>query len=100
EIRPGSCRTGAYTSATGGDLPGDISWGATYNPTNVVLRASRPSATVDDVSVTEGNAGTKQMTFTVTQSQTLLHASSVSARSADGTAGAARACGGGQRYTG
>jgi Ca2+-binding RTX toxin-like protein len=64
----------------------------------VVLRASRPSATVDDVSITEGNAGTKQMTFTVTQSDTLLTASSVSAQSADGSAVVAGPAVGGSDY--
>ncbi len=86
EIVTGSSRTGTFTSASGGDLAGDISWGATYGAANVVLRASRPSATIGDVSVTEGNTGTKQMTFTVTQTETLLTPSSVSAQTADGTA--------------
>ena len=64
----------------------------------MVLRASRPSATIDDVSVTEGNAGTKQMTFTVTQTESLLTASSVSAQTADGTALVAGPAVGGNDY--
>ena len=98
EILTGSSRTGSFTSGAGGDLPGDISWGATYNPTNVVLRASRPSATIEDVSVTEGNADTKLMTFTVTQTESLLTASSVSAQTADGTAVVAGPVVGGSDY--
>jgi Ca2+-binding RTX toxin-like protein len=98
EILTGSSRTGSFTSAAGGDLPGDISWGATYGATNVVLRASRPSATIDDVSVTEGNASTKQVTFTVTQTETLLTSSSVSAQTADGTALVAGPAVGGSDY--
>ncbi len=98
EIVTGSSRTGTFTSASGADLAGDISWGATYGATNVVLRASRPSATIGDVSITEGNTGTKQMTFTVSQDQTLLTSSSVSAQTADGTALVAGPAFGGNDY--
>ena len=58
-ITSGGARTGAFTGAVGADLAGDISWGADYLPNSVVLRVSRPTVAIDDVSVAEGNAGTK-----------------------------------------
>jgi Ca2+-binding RTX toxin-like protein len=91
-------RSGTFASATGGDLPGDISWAADYAPGSFSLRAARPALGVADAYVTEADTGTRQLTFTLTQSESLLAATSVSTATLDGSATAAGPTYGGNDY--
>ena len=78
-------RTGRFTSASGADLPGQISWGADYGANDVTLIAARPGIRIGDVSVQEGNGATN-LVFTLTLSRSILATASVSATTTDGTA--------------
>ena len=93
-----SARSGRFTSATGGDLAGDISWSAAYGAANVTLVAARPDLTISDPTVTEGDAGTKQLDFVVTQSVPLLTTSGVTGTTSDLTAKATGAAVGASDY--
>ena len=92
-------RTGTISSATGGDLPGDISWAAAYAPGSLTLKAARPKLSVADATKAEGNAGTAPLTFTVSQSQQLLAATTVTAQTENGTATSGGHAVGGGDYT-
>jgi hypothetical protein len=63
--------------------------GAQSAASNAIVPSSIPAFSVNDVSVTEGNLGTKLATFTVSRAGPVGAASSVKVKSADGTATAA-----------
>ena len=85
-LTTGGTRSGSFSAASGGNLPGDISWAADYAPTSFSVRAARPTLAAADASVTEGDSGTRQLTFTLTQSENLLAATSVAAATIEGSA--------------
>ncbi len=97
-LTSGGARTGAFSSATGADLPGDISWAADYTSSSFALRAARPSLSIADASVSEGDTGTKNLTFTLTQSERLLTAASTTVTTVDGSATAGGPAYGGSDY--
>ncbi len=97
-LTSGGARSGSFSAASGGNLPGDISWAADYAPGSFSVRAARPSLTVADASVTEGDTGTRQLTFTLTQSENLLAGTSVAAATLDGSATVAGPAFGGNDY--
>ena len=77
---------GAFSSATGADLPGDLSFQIKINPTDVTLRVVRPSISVADVTVAEGNSGTTTLTFKLTLSEASAATLSSDYATADGSA--------------
>ena len=64
-----SSTSGVFTAVTGADLPGALSYQVQVNATNVRLKVVRPILSVANVSVSEGNSGTKNLTFTLTLSE-------------------------------
>src|SRR6185503_1857607 len=63
--------------------------GTQNTATLTILDDDVPSASIDNVSLTEGNAGTKNFTFTITLSAAPVVPGSVTVNTADGTATAA-----------
>ena len=55
-----------FDSLLGTDIGNGLALTAQYNATDVTLIVSNLSISIDDVSVTEGDAGTVDATFTVT----------------------------------
>ena len=66
-----SSRSGTFSNVTGIDsLPAGKYWRVVYDATGVsLLVVADPVATINDVSVTEGNSGTTDATFTVALDQ-------------------------------
>jgi uncharacterized delta-60 repeat protein len=68
-------------------LSGSATFGTPTNATLTILNDDPvPTISVDDVTVTEGDAGTKQALFTVTRTGLIDRAVTFTARTADGTA--------------
>jgi uncharacterized repeat protein (TIGR01451 family) len=86
QIVTAASTSGQFAAVSGADLAGDLSYQVKVNPTNVTLRVVRPTITVADVSVSEGNTGTTNVTFTVQLSEASASTVSVPWQSADGTA--------------
>ncbi len=64
-----SARTGEFGSLLGTDLGNGLAYTAQYDATGVTLVVTGLSLSIDDVTVTEGDSGSVDATFTVTLSE-------------------------------
>ena len=81
-------RSGEFATVTGTELGGGLFLDVQYNPNDLTLVARQRTASIDDVTVTEGNTGTTTAAFTVSLSHPSREAVAVDHGTADGTANA------------
>ncbi len=82
----GSCTAASCTATTAGAHTVTGTNGSATGTASLTVSASQPSVAINDVSVTEGNAGSVSATFTVTLSGASSQTVTVQYATADGTA--------------
>ena len=81
-----SSRSGQFLSLLGTELGGGLALTAQYNATDVTLVVTDQALSINDIAVTEGNAGTVSATFTVTLAEASSQTVTVDYETRDETA--------------